>query len=37
MKTGIQRFSVKLVDLRKKLDYTYKDLCSVSIIYIYIY
>ncbi|OUM64566.1 hypothetical protein PIROE2DRAFT_60578 [Piromyces sp. E2] len=28
MKTGIQRFSVKLVDLRKKLDYTYKDLCS---------
>ncbi|ORX41466.1 hypothetical protein BCR36DRAFT_339426 [Piromyces finnis] len=28
MKTGIQKFSVKLVDLRKKLDYTYKDLCS---------
>jgi len=28
MKTGIHRFSAKLVDLRKKLDYTYKDLCS---------
>jgi len=28
MKNSIQKFGSKLIDLRKKLDYTYTDLCS---------
>jgi len=28
MKNSIQKFGTKLVDIRKKLDYTYTDLCS---------
>ena len=32
MKNSIQKFGTKLVDIRKKLDYTYTDLCSVRFI-----